>query len=103
MQSQKFSFHSVIHGLGYSLKGILESKSKFTQHHTLLSQRQHCQHNYFITRDLIQVLFQILVSCRYHFGKMFVDKNSLKRKNNFQYLYPNSMKADKVKGESVGL
>ena len=34
--------------------------------------------------------------------KMFVDKNSFK-KNHFHYLYPNSMKADKVKGESIGL
>ena len=79
IQSLKFSFHSVIHGLSYSLKDILESKSKFTQHHALLSQRQHCQHHCFITRDLIQVFFQILASYRYQFEKMFVDKNSFKK------------------------
>ena len=85
-----------------SATDILESKSKFTQHHALLSQRQHCQHHCFITRDLIQVFCQILASYMYQFGKIFVDKISFE-KNHFRYLYPNSMKADKVKGESVGL
>ena len=83
IQSLKFLFHSVIHGLSYSLKDILESKSKFTQHHALLSQRQHCQYHCFITRDFIQEFFEILAGYRYQFGIMFADKNSFQQKNHF--------------------